>query len=72
VIDAIEDLPGLFLASGFSGHGFGLAPAAGQLIAEMVAGEALTVDPVPFAFSRFFPSKRGNGPSPRFNEKQNN
>lgn len=72
VIDAIEDLPGLFLASGFSGHGFGLAPAAGQLIAEMVAGEALTVDPVPFAFSRFFPSKRGNGPGPRFNEKQNN
>lgn len=60
VIDAIEDLPGLYLASGFSGHGFGLAPGAGQLVAQMVAGEALSVDPGPFAFSRFFRTKHRN------------
>ncbi len=38
VIDKIEAKPGLFLASGFSGHGFGLGPGAGKLMAEIVSG----------------------------------
>src|SRR5690606_32255451 len=33
VISPIEALPGLFVATGFSGHGFGLAPGAGRLVA---------------------------------------
>lgn len=53
VIDAIKKIPGLYLASGFSGHGFGLGPGAGKLMAEIVLGEALCVDPTPFHFSRF-------------------
>ena len=53
VIDRIAKLPGLFLASGFSGHGFGIGPAAGKLMAQMVLNEPTCVDPVPFRYSRF-------------------
>jgi glycine/D-amino acid oxidase-like deaminating enzyme len=53
VIDAIKKIPGLFMASGFSGHGFGLGPGAGKLMAEIVLGETPCVDPTPFRFSRF-------------------
>jgi glycine/D-amino acid oxidase-like deaminating enzyme len=53
VIDAIKKIPGLFLASGFSGHGFGLGPGAGKLMAEIVLGETPCVSTTPFRFSRF-------------------
>ncbi len=53
VIDRIEKVPGLFLASGFSGHGFGIGPGAGKLMAELVCGEHPCVDPTPFRYSRF-------------------
>jgi glycine/D-amino acid oxidase-like deaminating enzyme len=53
VIDKIDQVPGLFLASGFSGHGFGLGPGAGQLMAEIMLGEKTCVDPAPFRLSRF-------------------
>jgi glycine/D-amino acid oxidase-like deaminating enzyme len=61
VIDTIARVPGLFLASGFSGHGFGLGPGAGQLMAEIVMGETPCVDPTPFRFERF---SDGTGGSP--------
>jgi glycine/D-amino acid oxidase-like deaminating enzyme len=53
VIDSIDNVPGLFLASGFSGHGFGLGPGAGKLMAEIVLGETPCVDVTPFRFKRF-------------------
>ena len=53
VISAVDALPGLFLATGFSGHGFGIGPAAGQLAADLVTGNTPLVDPTPFRFSRF-------------------
>ncbi|HWK47730.1 MAG TPA: FAD-binding oxidoreductase [Stellaceae bacterium] len=53
VISPVETTPGLFLITGFSGHGFGVGPAAGRLAAELVTGDAPIVDPTPFAFSRF-------------------
>ena len=52
-IDALTQQPGLFLASGFSGHGFGLGPGAGKLMAQIIMGERPCVDPSPFRFSRF-------------------
>jgi glycine/D-amino acid oxidase-like deaminating enzyme len=52
VISPIEALPGFYLASGFSGHGFGIGPGAGRLIADMVAGDSPIVDPRPFRFER--------------------
>jgi glycine/D-amino acid oxidase-like deaminating enzyme len=54
VISSIERLPGLYLASGFSGHGFGLGPGAGKLMAGLVLGRPPVVDPYPFRYSRFF------------------
>jgi glycine/D-amino acid oxidase-like deaminating enzyme len=53
VIDQMEALPGLTIATGMSGHGFGTAPAAGQLAAEIAIGETPCVDPAPYRFGRF-------------------
>jgi glycine/D-amino acid oxidase-like deaminating enzyme len=52
-IGEISVLPGLILAAGFSGHGFGLGPGAGHLIADIIAGTAPIVDPKPFEPDRF-------------------
>lgn len=54
-IPVISDVPGrqgLFIGSGFSGHGFGLGPGAGTLLAALVTGVSPPVDPAPFSFSR--------------------
>lgn len=53
VIGPVECLPGLTIASGFSGHGFGTAPAAGQLAADLIQGGHPIVDPAPYRFDRF-------------------
>ncbi|GAA0566842.1 FAD-binding oxidoreductase [Craurococcus roseus] len=53
VISPVAALPGLVLASGFSGHGFGLGPGAGRLAAELATGAPPVVDPSPFRLSRF-------------------
>ena len=53
-IAPMEKIPGLYLASGFSGHGFGTGPGAGKLAAEMVAGAPTCVDLEPFRYTRFF------------------
>lgn len=45
--------PGLWLATGMSGHGFGLGPGIGRLASQLVAGREPIVDPSPFALSRF-------------------
>lgn len=52
VISPAEGLAGLFLATGFSGHGFGIAPGAGLLAADLIAGHAPVVDPWAFRHSR--------------------
>lgn len=54
VIDRIEKIPGLTLATGFSGHGFGISPAAGRLAADIVTEKTQPlVDPTAMRFSRF-------------------
>jgi glycine/D-amino acid oxidase-like deaminating enzyme len=53
VMDAVPDVPGLFLASGFSGHGFGIGPAAGEAMAQLVRGVATSVDLHPFRYDRY-------------------
>jgi len=58
VISTVETLPGLTLATGFSGHGFGIGPAAGRLAADLVTGAPPIVDPTPFRFSRFSDGSR--------------
>ncbi len=58
VIGEVAGVPGFFLATGFSGHGFGIGPGAGRLAADLVAGDTPVVDPVPFRFSRFTEGRR--------------
>ncbi len=53
VISAVDGVPGFHLASGFSGHGFGIGPGAGRLMADLVTNAPPIVDPAPFRFSRF-------------------
>jgi glycine/D-amino acid oxidase-like deaminating enzyme len=53
VISAVDALPGFYISSGFSGHGFGIGPAAGQLMADLLTGTRPLVDPKPYAFQRF-------------------
>jgi glycine/D-amino acid oxidase-like deaminating enzyme len=57
VIGPVNSIPGFFIASGFSGHGFGIGPGAGRLMAEIVVGAATCVDPAPFRFERFRKTK---------------
>ncbi|MGG5819394.1 NAD(P)/FAD-dependent oxidoreductase [Falsiroseomonas sp. HW251] len=52
-IGPVPGLPGFFVSSGFSGHGFGVGPAAGRLAADLVAGDAPILDPRPLRFTRF-------------------
>lgn len=58
VISPVEVRKGFFLAAGFSGHGFGLGPAAGQLAADLLAGATPCVDPSPFRLSRLVDGSR--------------
>jgi glycine/D-amino acid oxidase-like deaminating enzyme len=53
VIDQVARIPGFFIATGFSGHGFGIGPGAGRLMADLVAGDTPVVDPTPYRLSRF-------------------
>jgi glycine/D-amino acid oxidase-like deaminating enzyme len=59
VIGPVPQLPGFFLASGFSGHGFGIGPAAGRLAADLISGDAPIVDPHPLRFPRFSEGEQG-------------
>jgi len=52
-IAPVQKVPGLVLATGFSGHGFGIGPAAGQLAADLASGAPPLVDPGPFRYERF-------------------
>jgi glycine/D-amino acid oxidase-like deaminating enzyme len=53
VIAPVPQLPGLTIATGFSGHGFGTAPAAGELAADLIMGTRPIVDPAPYRLDRF-------------------
>jgi glycine/D-amino acid oxidase-like deaminating enzyme len=52
-IGEVATLPGLILAAGFSGHGFGIGPGAGHLIADLITAQTPIVDPRPYHPSRF-------------------
>jgi len=52
-IGEMDSVPGFILAAGFSGHGFGIGPGAGHVIADLVTGAAPLVDPRPYHPERF-------------------
>jgi sarcosine oxidase subunit beta len=54
VVGAVPGTPGLYIAAGFSGHGFMHAPATAQLIVEeMLDGKATTLDITDLSIERF-------------------
>jgi glycine/D-amino acid oxidase-like deaminating enzyme len=52
-ISSVGTIPGLTVATGFSGHGFGIGPAAGRLAAQLAIGDSPSADPTAFRASRF-------------------
>ena len=54
VVDKVDGIDGLYVCTGFSGHGFKLSPTVGICMAELVLdGAAQTVDITPLRISRF-------------------
>ena len=49
----IPELQDLYVAFGFSGHGFKLAPMVGKTLAQMALGHELDIDMSPYKLSRF-------------------
>ncbi len=63
VLGAVPGLEGLYVAAGFSGHGFMHAPATGQLIVEeMLDGKATTLDIADLSLERFRDGRRPFSP----------
>ena len=53
VIGPVPQVEGLFLINGFSGHGFQHSPAAGRILADVIAGRNPCFDLTPFDLNRF-------------------
>jgi glycine/D-amino acid oxidase-like deaminating enzyme len=53
VICETQSIPGFHIASGFSGHGFGIGPGAGKAIAGLLSGKDSGIDLQEFRLSRF-------------------
>ena len=64
VLDEVAQLPGLWISTGFSGHGFGIGPGAGKVIAQLIQGQPVEYDLARFRLARFSDgSKLEPGPS---------
>ncbi len=53
IVDRAEAIGGLFVATGMSGHGFGIGPGIGRIVADLIQGNAPGHDLHRFRFSRF-------------------
>ena len=53
LIGPVASVPGFYVASGFSGHGFGIGPGAGKLAADIIAGDASIIEAEPYRLERF-------------------
>ena len=53
VIDALSSPSGLVIATGFAGHGFGMGPIVGRLLAEQIVDGRPSLDLHPFRLGRF-------------------
>lgn len=53
IVDNVAPLPGLTLGTGMSGHGFGIGPAMGRVMADLVLERPVGHDLSRFRFSRF-------------------
>ena len=53
IIDKAPDIAGLYLTTGFSGHGFCLGPIIGKLITQWIVDGSPSLDLSPFLWTRF-------------------
>lgn len=53
VISPVDEVPGLILACAFTGHGFGIAPVVGMLLAQLAREEKPSLDLSEFRYDRF-------------------
>jgi sarcosine oxidase subunit beta len=53
VLDAPQEIPGLVVAAGFSGHGFCLGPVSGEVLADLALGRRARHDLSAFRLGRF-------------------
>ncbi len=53
IIGPSSDVDGFYAIAGFSGHGFQHAPAAGRILADLIAGRDPKFDMTPFELDRF-------------------
>ncbi len=53
VLGVTEEVPGFIFATGFSGHGFGLAPVIGRLISQLIMDCQTQIPISDFCYSRF-------------------
>jgi sarcosine oxidase subunit beta len=54
VLGPVAELPGFFLANGFSGHGVMHAPATGKILSDLIlSGKTDLVDSRLFSLERF-------------------
>jgi glycine/D-amino acid oxidase-like deaminating enzyme len=58
VISPVAEIAGLIVATGFSGHGFGIGPGAGRMVADLIEGRTPIADPRPFRLERFTDGSR--------------
>jgi glycine/D-amino acid oxidase-like deaminating enzyme len=63
VIDRVAQIPGLIAATGMSGHGFGIGPGVGRVLADLLAGRAPGHDLTRFRFDRFGAARPARGPA---------
>jgi glycine/D-amino acid oxidase-like deaminating enzyme len=54
IIGPVDKIRGFHVATGFSGHGFGIGPGAGKVIAGMLTGNDTGIDIAALRLSRFF------------------
>ncbi len=53
VLGFTQEVPGFVFATGFSGHGFGLAPVIGRLISELILDCKTSIPIADFCYGRF-------------------
>ena len=58
VVDRVAVVPGLVIATGMCGHGFGIGPGMGRVVADLVAGRSVGHDLSRFRLGRFSDGSR--------------
>lgn len=58
VVDRVAQVPGLTVGTGMSGHGFGIGPGMGRVLADLVCGDPVGHDLRRFRLSRFSDGSR--------------